>query len=676
MAEELDFGSWPSPIDASDLVSGSSAPTDVWAQAGLTWWSQTRPDQGGRIELVQRQAAGQLSAVLPGDGNARTRVHEYGGGAWWVHGDVVFAASWADQRLYRIEPGEQPVAITPAPATPEPAAAAALRYADGRVTPDGRFVVCVRERHEGPAATQVVNEVVAFPASPGPGGELTEPVVLFGGSDFVAAPRLSHDGTRLAWLSWDHPDMPWTATRLWVADLDLTHDLPHLHHARLIAGGVDEALVQPEWAPDGTLYVVSDRSDWWNVYRVDIPATMGASAELVPLYPVDAEIAQPAWIFGQSRYVIDELGTVWLTYSSAGQAQLIGLHTQTQAPLTHLDLPYGALTSLRADGTRLVAIAGSADADPVILEWDLTDTTLPPVVLRAASPHGLPAGSVSVPRHISFPSASGRTAHGWLYLPRNEQVTAPAGQLPPLLVAIHGGPTSAASPAFRLSTQYWTTRGFAVVDVDYGGSTGYGRAYRELLDGRWGIVDVEDACAAATFLADDGVVDIQRLAIRGGSAGGYTTLAALARQDVFSAGASHFGVADLGALAEDTHKFESRYLDGLVGPWPQAKNVYDERSPLNHIDGFDRPLIVLQGDEDAVVPPAQAELIVSALAAKGVPHAFLLFAGEQHGFRKAENIIRAQEAELTFYGKVFGFEPAGDLPELEIAFADKLPVTR
>jgi len=322
-----------------------------------------------------------------------------------------------------------------------------------------------------------------------------------------------------------------------------------------------------------------------------------------------------------------------------------------------------------------VAIASSADADPVVLQWDTRDVTLPPLVLRAAQPHDLPAGSVSVPRHISFPSAGGRTAHAWLYLPANADVTAPAGQLPPLLVVIHGGPTAAASPAFGLSTQYWTTRGFAVVDVDYGGSTGYGRVYRSLLDGAWGIVDVEDACAAANFLAKDGVVDGARLAIRGGSAGGYTTLAALATQDVFSAGASHFGVADLGALARDTHKFESRYLDGLVGPWPQAEAVYRERSPLSHIDGFDRPLIVLQGDEDAVVPPAQAEMIVAALAEKQVPHAFLLFAGEQHGFRKAENIIRAQEAELTFYGKVYGFTPAGDLPALDIEFADKLPIT-
>ncbi len=671
MGQELSYGSWPSPIDAAQLVTGSSAPAEVWAQNGITWWSQTRPDQGGRIQLIRRAAGpepGDLSDVLPPDGNARTRVHEYGGGAWWVHDGVVFAASWADQRLYRIEPGGSPVAITPEPATPH-----ALRYADGRLTPDGRFVVCVRERHADTDATTVFNELVAFPAVPGPNGELTEPVVLFGSSDFVAAPRLSGGG-RLAWLSWDHPDMPWTSTRLWIADLDLTHDKPHLHGARLIAGGLDEALVQPEWGPDGTLYVVSDRSDWWNVYRVGIPERPGDPADLTPVYPIEAEIGVPAWIFGQSRYVVDDAGTVWLTYSADGQAQLIGLHASTDEPLTHLDLPYAALASLRADGDRLVAIATSADSDPVVLEWDRTSTSLPAVVLRPAQPHQLPGGSVSIPRHISFPSAGGRTAHAWLYLPANAEVRAPDGELPPLLITVHGGPTSAASPAFRLALQYWTTRGFAIADVDYGGSTGYGRAFRGLLDGAWGIVDVEDACAAATFLAAEGIVDGRRMAIRGGSAGGYTTLAALAQQSVFSAGANFFGVADLGALARDTHKFESRYLDGLVGPWPQAKAVYDERSPLTHIDGFTEPLIVMQGDEDAVVPPEQSEMIVEALAAKGVPHAFLLFAGEQHGFRKAETIIRAQEAELTFYGKVYGFTPAGELPPLDIKFAEKLPV--
>jgi dipeptidyl aminopeptidase/acylaminoacyl peptidase len=669
MGQELSYGSWPSPIDAAELVTGSSAPTEVWAEHGITWWSQTRPDQGGRIQLIRRDPDGELSDVLPQDGNARTRVHEYGGGAWWVHDGIVYSTAWADQRLYRIEPGSSPVAITPEPATPH-----ALRYADGRVTPDGRFVVCVRERHEGGPndAKQVFNELVAFPAVPG--DELTEPVVLFGSSDFVAAPRLSQDG-RLTWLSWDHPDMPWTSTRLWIADLDLTHDKPHLHNARLIAGGLDEALVQPEWGPDGRLYVVSDRSDWWNVYRVEIPERLGDFAQLEPLYPVESEIGQPAWVFGQSRYVVDEAGTVWLTYSADGQAELVGLHTIRDEPLTHLDLPYAGLGSLRADGDRLVAIATSADADPVVLEYDCSNTDLPPDVLRPAQPHNLPAGSVAFPRQISFPSAGGRIAHAWLYLPANEEVFAPEEELPPLLVNVHGGPTSAAQPTFRLAMQYWTSRGFAVVDVDYGGSTGYGRAYRGLLDGAWGIVDVQDACAAATFLASQAIVDQRRMAIRGGSAGGYTTLAALAQHDVFSAGADLFGVADLGALARDTHKFESRYLDRLVGPWPQARQVYDERSPLSHIDGFNEPLIVLQGDEDAVVPPEQSKMIVEALASKGVPHAFLLFAGEQHGFRKADSIVRAQEAELTFYGKVYGFTPAGDLPPLDIEFADKLPIT-
>jgi dipeptidyl aminopeptidase/acylaminoacyl peptidase len=361
---------------------------------------------------------------------------------------------------------------------------------------------------------------------------------------------------------------------------------------------------------------------------------------------------------------------VWLTYSDAEGAHLV--EVAADGSVRDDVLPYLSLGSLRLDGSRIVAIGTRATADPVVIAIDLSGSGRVVTVLNEPTDPGLSAAAISVPTAIDFPSTGGRTAHALLYLPASAEVSSPEGEKPPLLVTIHGGPTSSASPAFRLSTQYWTSRGFAVVDVDYGGSTGYGRPYRRLLDDAWGIVDVEDACAAAIWLAQEGLVDPDRLAIRGGSAGGFTTLAALATQDVFAAGASHYGVADLGALARDTHKFESRYLDGLVGPWPAAENIYTERSPLSHIDGFDRPLIVLQGDEDAVVPPAQAEAIVAALAAKQVPHAYLLFEGEQHGFRQADNIVRAQEAELSFYAQVFGFEPAGAIEPVAISFAGSL----
>jgi dipeptidyl aminopeptidase/acylaminoacyl peptidase len=407
---------------------------------------------------------------------------------------------------------------------------------------------------------------------------------------------------------------------------------------------------------------------------------------LVAVHPIKAEITRPAWLFGQSRYVLDADGSAWFTYSAADGAHLVRVGRDSTA--RDDVLPVGGLDALRLDGDRLVALASRPDAEPAVVALTLpggvpTRTGAVPAVTVLRAPRdvsamfGLGPGSVSRPRRISYPSGPGgdRTAHAWLYEPANADVEAPAGDRPPLLVAVHGGPTAAADPSFRLDVQFWTTRGFAVADVDYGGSTGYGRAYRRLLDGAWGIVDIEDVCAAARWLAGQDLVDSHRMAIRGGSAGGYTTLLTLAVTDVFAAGASHFGVADLGSMARDTHKFESRYLDRLVGPWPDAEAVYAERSPLNHMAGLDRPLIVLQGDEDAVVPPAQAEMIVSALASRKVPHAYLLFAGEQHGFRRAENIIAAVQAELSFYGQVFGFTPAGDIPRVTVEFADHLPAS-
>ncbi len=674
--QPLPFGSWPSPIDAAALVTGSSTPTDVFAENGSTWWSQTRPDQAGRIQVIRRDPDGTLHDALPDSWNARTRVHEYGGGAWWVHDGVVFATAWTDQRLYRAEPGGDPVALTPAPGQVH-----ALRYADGRLTPDGSIVVCVREVHEsGDRGEEVRNEIVALASVPT--AQPGEPTVLVDGHDFVAAPRISPDGRRLAWLSWERPDMPWDATALWVADLIADPASPRLERVQRVAGGPSgpqgpadpaaQSLLQPEWSPSGDLFVISDRSQWWNLYRVDHLDDPADAPVLTPLHPVEAEVGQPAWVFGQSRYVLAADGTAWFSYSDAAGAHLVA--ARPDGSVRDTVLAFRSLSSLRLDGDRLVAVASRADAEATVVELALPEPTVRPLRPPRDLERDLGLGpeSISRPQPISFPSRHGRTAHAWLYLPAAADTEGPPEQRPPLLVTVHGGPTAGADPSLRLAVQYWTTRGFAVADVDYGGSTGYGRSYRRLLDGAWGIVDIEDVCAAATWLAGQGIVDGRRMAIRGGSAGGYTTLLALATTDVFAAGASHFGVADLGALARDTHKFESRYLDGLVGPWPEAEAVYRERSPLQHVDGFDRPLIVLQGDEDAVVPPAQAELIVDALRARQVPHAYLLFAGEQHGFRKAENIVAALEAELSFYGQVFGFTPAGTVPRVDIAFADRL----
>jgi dipeptidyl aminopeptidase/acylaminoacyl peptidase len=684
MTRHLPYGSWPSPISARLLVQGASRPTDIRAEGGSTWWSESRPAEGGREQLVRRDPDGTLHDLLPEGWNARTRVHEYGGGAWWVSDGTLFFSNWADQRLHRLDPGT----ADPRPISPPPPAPHAWRYADSSLTPDGRYVVVVREAHDagendgdgaggdgGRGAGKVRNEVVALPAAGSPSGDASanDVVVLATGPDFVAAPRISPDGRRLAWLAWDHPDMPWDATRLHVADLTFDDGgRPATSGEQVWAGGDEESLVQPEWGPDGTLYVISDRTDWWNVYRVVGPQ------QLVAVCPVEAEVGLPAWVFGRSRYQVGPDRTVWLTVSDAEGAHLVRARPGS-APVDRL-LDCLSIEQLRLDGDRLVAIAYQATREPAVIELDLSEEAtaaeLPARVLRAPRDLGLPEGALSRPRRIDFPSADGREAHAWFYPPAADGVNGPHGELPPLLVLIHGGPTAAADPSFKLATQYWTSRGLAVVDVDYGGSTGYGRGYRRLLDGTWGIVDVQDACAAATWLAGQGLVDGARLAIRGGSAGGFTTLAALATTDVFAAGASHYGVADLGALARDTHKFEARYLDRLVGPWPEAEEIYRERSPLSHLQGFDRPLIVLQGLEDEVVPPAQAEMIVAGLRERGIPHAYLAFPGEQHGFRRAETIVRAITAELYFYSRVFGFDLADDVEPVEIAFADALAAGR
>ena len=651
-------GSWPSLITPELAVGSAARLSDVRGEDGVTWWSVSRPQEGGRNQIVCRDADGTTSDLLADGVNARTRVHEYGGGAWWVNRGRVFFTDFADQRLHRLDPGAQ----QSVPVTDEPPRPASLRYADGDLTPDGEIVVCVRERHEdGPAGEVVHNELVAVPASGGPSTILAE------GCDFYAVPRISPDGTRLAWLTWDHPDMPWDATSLWVADLVRNgEDLILTGQRRLAGGHADgsrESLLQPEWSPTGRLFVVSDRSDWWNVYRVDLD---DPAVDLDAVHPVAAEVGLPAWVFGRDRYLITADDAVVFTYSDGDGAHLVCVTPDgsVQDQLTG----YRHLEPLRRDGDRLLAIAASADREPSVIESHDTGRTW--TALLTGNDHALPA--VSTARRVDFPSTGGRTAHGQYFPPvpaqprDGEPIEAPDGEAPPLVVQVHGGPTAQAEGSFSLATQFWTSRGFAVFKVDYGGSTGYGRPYRRLLDGAWGIVDVEDAAAGARWLAQQSLADPSRTVITGGSAGGYTVLMSLATGDTFAAGASHYGVTDLAALARDTHKFESRYLDGLVGPWPQAVEIYAERSPLSHLDGFDRPLIVLQGLEDAVVPPSQAEAIVAALRQRGVRHAYLPFEGEQHGFRRAENVLRALTAELSFYAQVFGIDLADDLDPVEI----------
>ena len=627
------YGTWTSPISAADVAAGSSRAGQIIVSDGIVYWSESRPKEAGRVAIMRLLQNGELAEATPSDFNCRTRVHEYGGGAFFADGTTLYGSSFADQRLYKIEPGKDPVGITP-----EPGVQASLRYADGRLSPDRSRITCVRERHD--ADGTVVNELVEL----SPDGE-TEPRVIASGRDFYAAPRPSSDGRRLAWLEWDQPNMPWDGTELWMAAIGADGTL---QKPEKIAGGVDESIFQPEWGPADTLHFVSDRSGWWNLYRWQ-------EGEARPLAPMEAEFGWPMWVFGLSQYVFLADGQIVCIYSHDGLDTLAVIQGQELKPLD-LELTAFRPRSLHYEprSDRLVFVGGSPNLPGRAYAFAIDSGDLEPL---SRADEDLPdAGNISHASPISFPTAGGREAHAFYYAPRNRLFTGPDGELPPLVVAIHGGPTSQTDSEFSLAHQYMTSRGFAVVDVNYRGSTGYGRAYRQMLNGEWGVADVDDCIHAARYLADRGDIDGDRLIIRGGSAGGYTTLSALVFHDVFALGASYYGIADIEALALDTHKFEARYLDSMIGPYPEQIEKYRERSPIHFVDQISSPLILLQGREDKVVPPAQAELMVAALEEKGLPYAYLEFEGEAHGFRDSENIKRALEAEMYFYSKVFGFE--------------------
>lgn len=640
MTTTLPYGTWPSPLSPERIVEQAAQPNSTYLHGDDLYWSEMRPSEHGRIQIV-RLRDGATSDLLPEGFNARTRVHEYGGGSWWVDDDGLVFANWADQRLYRLGQGGTPAAVTP-----EPAVHAGWRFADGRRVPDTAVTICVREDHHGDGEAR--NEIVAIAEVEGGASHVS---VLVTGRDFVAAPRVDPSGERIAWIAWDHPNLPWDDTEVWVGELSWTDGLPTVEDARCVAGGRGESVMQPRWSPNGVLHVISDRSDWWNVYRV------ADSGELEPVFATDREVGGPAWQFDMSSYGFTDDGAVVMSAPASPGTDIIVAPTD-RAPTVH-HLGRSGLSFLRVGGSRLSAIAGSVDHEPDVVLVDLGPSGATETIIAQGRDLGLDPAIVSVGEPISFPSAGGRVAHAIHYAPRNPEFSGPPGELPPLLVFSHGGPTSAARRSFQSGIQYWTSRGFAVVDVDYGGSTGYGRRYRRLLEGAWGVVDVEDCVAAAEYLVSEGLADRDRLAIRGGSAGGYTTLAALAFTDTFRAGANHFGVSDIAALMADTHKFESRYDDFLIGPMPESETPLRERSPIHHLDGFDCPLITFQGLEDVVVPPSQSEAIVEALDGRGVPNAYLAFEGEQHGFRRAETIMAVLDAELSFYGQVFGFDPPG-----------------
>ncbi len=641
MTTVASYGSWGSPITPDLLVEKVVGLSYPLPQGDAVTWVEMRPSEGGRYTIVRRTADGTVTEVLPERFAVRTLVHEYGGLAYAVFGDTIYFSNFADQRLYRIDlAGGQPE-----PITPQPPPTAAWRYADPVISPDGRWLVCVRERHSDDG---VINEIAALPSDGS-----SEPRVLAAGHDFYSFPRFSPRGDHLAWLSWDHPRMPWDGTKLWEAALgpELTPAEP-----RFVAGGPDEALSQPRYSPDGGLHYISDRTGWWNLYA-DENGTARAVA------PRDVEFCGPDWVFGQSSYTFLSDGTLVACWTEEGLDRL-GVLGAGEKGFTPIETGFTSLGSLQPFGSSVLAVGANAAQPPAVVEISVPGGDVR--VVRRSRDLTISPELISTPRAIEFPTEGGLTAHALYYSPRNADFVGPENELPPLIVISHGGPTAATSSALNLGIQFWTSRGIGVVDVNYGGSTGYGREYRRRLNGAWGVVDVDDCTNAARYLAGRGDADGGRLVIRGGSAGGYTTLCALTFRDAFACGGSHYGVADAGALAEDTHKFESRYLDSLIGPWPQARALYEERSPIFHTHRLSTPLIIFQGLEDKVVPPSQAEMMVDALRAKGIPFAYLAYEGEQHGFRKAESIKRIAEAELYFYGRILGFSPADDLPPVEI----------
>ena len=616
------------------------------------YWLEGRPREGGRYALVRRSPDGGIAEVTPPEINVRSRVHEYGGAAYIVAHGTVYCVNFADQRVYRVSD-----AIAE-PVTPS----GAWCYADFEIDTGRQRLICVREdrTREG---CEPVNSLVSVPMGPPEAGPDEESPgtgrVLASGADFYSTPRLSPDGSRLVWLSWNHPSMPWDGTELWIAKVGAAGEL---EESVRIAGGPGESIYQPGWSPDGTLYYVSDRDGWWKLYR----ATTDLTDPTVTSDPsvVSAEFGRPQWVLGTSTWACAGPSTLVAAYTRAGRWHLATIDVQN-GTLTDLATHLQPHDWIAANATHAVLVAGSSMQPDAMIRIDLASGTVN--TLRTASSVQLDVGDISVAEAVEFPTAGGKTAHAFYYPPRNGDVAAPAGETPPLVVMSHGGPTSAARPTLDLQIQYWTTRGFAVVDVNYGGSSGYGRAYRQNLNGQWGVVDVADVVHAVQFLIGEGKAGRDRAVIRGGSAGGYTTLAALTfHPEVFKAGASYFGISDLEVLALDTHKFESRYIHNLVGPYPEARATYRARSPIHAIDRLACPLILFQGLEDKIVPPDQSQTMADAVRAKGLPVAYLAFEGEQHGFRKADTIIRCLEAELYFYGAVFGFTPADLIPPVPI----------
>jgi len=634
------YGSWKSPITSDLIVKGTIGLSQPRIAGDDVYWIEMRPSERGRQVIVRRSANGDTVDINPPDFNARTRVHEYGGGDYVVSDGEIYFSNFADQQLYRTNGSSTPEKITQETSDDR------VRYADAIVDSTRNRLIAVREDHRQPAG-EAQNTIAAVSLDGQPN------VVLVSGNDFYSSPRVSPGGSQLAWLTWNHPNMPWDGCELWIGDIAADGSITN---HQLIAGGLRESIFQPEWSPDGILYFVSDRSGWWNIYR----AVNDGSECLCEL---EAEFGAPQWGLGMSTYAFESADRIVCAFAEKGLWNLGIINTRTRE-FERVDTRFTDIDYVQAAAGRAVFRAGSPREPLSIIEMDLTSRETK--VWQRSAHLQIDDEYISEPQSIEFPTENGLTAHGFYYAPRNQDFTGPSDEKPLLLVKSHGGPTSATVAVLMLSIQYWTSRGIAVLDVNYGGSTSYGRAYRERLRGTWGVVDVDDCVNGAKFLAGRGDVDADRTVIDGGSAGGYTTLCALTFRDYFKAGASYYGVSDLEALEIDTHKFEARYSRSLIGPYPERKDLYFERSPIHFTDQLSCPLIFFQGLEDKVVPPNQAEMMVEALRNKSLPVAYVAFEGEQHGFRRAENIKRSLDGELYFYSRVFGFELAEPVEPVEI----------
>ncbi|MGB1748365.1 MAG: prolyl oligopeptidase family serine peptidase [Dehalococcoidia bacterium] len=636
------YGSWESPITADLITEGGLRLGEVHVDGSTVYWLEGRPEESGRYVIVRLLESGETEDVNPAPFNARNAVHEYGGGAYIVQDGTVYFTNWDDQRIYKVEEGG-----VPEPITAEPAIERGDRYADLRVSGDSNWILCVRESHN--EDREADNDLVAV-ATDGSG----DIQVLASGRNFYSSPRENWADGKICWLEWDHPNMPWDGCELFVSDFDSSNGT--VSNSERVSGSTDISIVQPEWAPDGTLVFISDESGWWNLTKYSDDAVS-------PILAEEKDHGGPAWQFGFSTYGFSDEGLIILKGSEDGKGQFRSVSLDGKANVVS-EVPHTSIAELNLVDDSAVYVGASpvSAAEIVRVEFGSSEVS----TLKVSSDIELDPEFLSVPEEITFPTTFDGSAHAYYYAPKNPNFEGGNSEKPPLLVISHGGPTSSTSSALSLPIQFWTSRGIAVVDVNYRGSTGYGREYRDALKGNWGVYDTDDCIAAADYLVEQGLVDTDRVAIKGGSAGGYTTINALTFYDRFAVGATYYGIADLSVFIGDTHKYESRYLDSLIGPYPEAKQLYHDRSAINFTDRLSCPMIILQGIEDKIVPPSQAEIMAGALRDKGIPFSLMMFEGEQHGFRQSENIKASLEGELYFYGRVLGFTPAGGITTVEI----------